>query len=112
MGSTLYIFRAGCLPGGTQYKHVLFHTEDDRVECQDMGGRVILTYDANCAIWKDGEVIAHSGMARVEGDTRWVFTLEGEAVGIPLGPSPDLDPDALIKAEVEFTKLYLRTPQT
>lgn len=110
MGSTLYIFSAGCLPGGQTYKHVLFCNEDDRIECQDMGGGVILTYDASCNIWKDGDIIARSGMAEVDGETRWVFTLEDASTGMALGPSPDIDPDALLKAEVEFTKVYLRTP--
>lgn len=32
------------------YEHVIFPSEDDRVECRNMYGEVILTYTADCRV--------------------------------------------------------------
>ena len=87
--------------GHSHLAHVLFPTEDDRIEVQDEQGKPLLIYDANCNILApEGRI----GSFCVEGD-HWV-SYHGP-VRTRRVHRRMVEVDGLIDSEVEFTKMYL-----
>lgn len=91
----------GCfMVKGEVYQHHIFTREDDRVECTNENGDVVLTFGSSCNVYNiKGEKI---GCALNRGDG-WSFKLLQNGEIYPMNYWDDL-----IKSELEFAKLYLR----
>lgn len=96
---------------GKPYEHNIFCADDDRVECIDMEGNVILTFTANCYVHtghKDdpnkqqlGTVHMRSGDATTRNRETWAFKPDNGGAEIPLN---EYD---ILKGEVHLAKMYL-----
>lgn len=83
------------------YEHVIYTTEDDRVELHDQDGKTILTYTAHCDVLdENGELVGR--FSTRDGNMWFSQRVNGErhlheCYGV----------EALLDAEVEFSKQYL-----
>ena len=85
---------------GEDYFHVLFCDEDDRIELHDGDGNTILEYDASCNVRDEhGKV----GDFRLENGL-WVSYARPN---MDRTVHPCRGVEALLDAEVEFSKRYL-----
>lgn len=84
--------------GGAIYRHVIFCSDDDRVEMQDDSGKTILTFTSDCEV--HDELSGQIGTFHMRGDDHhWDYKQIGQGT-ITFGQD-------LLKAEVEVSKLYL-----
>jgi hypothetical protein len=90
--------------GDTVYEHSIFIADDDRVECVDRQGNIILTYDADCNAYvgskkeKKRQRLGKFGMR----EHFWYFVPEGEPDRVI-----DLEVRDVLRGEVTITKMYL-----
>lgn len=83
---------------GVAYMHHIFCSEDDRVELSDEDNNVLLTYTANCYVFdKDKKHVAYVSMDK---NYCWYFKTDNEEYAFGMRD--------LLKAEVEFSKLYIQ----
>lgn len=84
---------------GKFYSHNLHFRDDDRVECIDPDGNVILTYTSSSYVIKGNKGCEVLGSLRTK-DGVWVFCQEGKP-NYYLGKN-------LLESEIEFSKLYIK----
>lgn len=91
--------------GSDLYFHVI-HTDDDRIELQDDGGNVVLTYTANGYVVKpDKSYIGRFHLRDNMHRRSWVLAKLGEEPG-----SPDVlvFGHDLIRAEIDLSKMFIK----
>ena len=88
--------------GGNQYFHTIHCNTDDRVECTDEDGHVVLTFTANSYVyvgkWKDFQL----GYLSMNRDHTWKFKFGTE------GKIMHSEHTDLLKFEVEISKAYIK----
>lgn len=93
------------------YEHNLFIADDDRVECRDEKGKVILTFTANCDCYTGGKkdadrkLLGRFSMSYNANAPRrsenWSFRPEGGGEDVEIGHD-------LLMGEIEIAKMYLQ----
>lgn len=93
------------------YEHNIFIADDDRVECVDETGKVILTFTANCDCYTgskkddDKKTLGRFSMSYDAKAPRrsenWTFRPEGGGEEVNLGHD-------LLMGEIEIAKMYLQ----
>lgn len=86
---------------GKLFTHYIFINTDDRVECQDEDGKVILIHTADCAVkTPEGKRI---GRWSLDSKTMcWMYTTENGKMKFKYGTD-------LLRAEMEISAFYIQT---
>lgn len=90
---------------GHAYEHNIFCTDDDRVECIDRQGKVILTFTSDCYVLTGGKEDTDRqqvGTLHMWGNEGWFFRPEGE----PNRKVP-LNVQNILVGEVTVAKMFL-----
>jgi len=92
-GSPIGMFRAN----GRIYEHRIFISSDDRVECQDEDGNLVLKYTANCDVFDHkGDRVGRWHMHKGE----WYFQSEKD-------DQKHFYKRDLLEAEMKVSQLYI-----
>lgn len=88
----------GCFSVGSEiYEHVIFTDTDDRVECLDQDGKLILTFTANCLVkMPNNDILGRWNMR----GKNWYFTSERD------DKEYVYDHD-LLEAEMKVSELFI-----
>lgn len=85
---------------GEKYEHSLYYMDDDRVECTDSRGKVVLMYTANSYVYDADKKML--GTFHMTSEHSWYFRPVGG------GEKIVFDNHSILKAEVELSKRYIK----